>query len=467
MRDRVLSATQACKQLRKQVATPQELKTQLLDEISRKDPKLRAFLFANNAVASSQSNTLLCGLPISVKDQFHVAGTPCSFGLEKRVQSETTAPVIENLLRQGATLLGKTSLPPLAMDFQTSNKLTGVCKNPWNTSYTSGGSSGGGAAAVASGMSYVDIGADLAGSLRIPASFCGVYSLMPSEGAVSNKGIFLDPKTTVSHFARPGPIVRTPEDLLLIWGAIIGSERSYIERKDENQPIRLAIWDEIEELPLDREIFVQMNEISSKWQESGVSLQRDKPSCFDFSDCWRLYGQIMGYETSGIMNPFIRWISILSGKTNRKLSPYFFSNVIRGYKRKKADYELALAQRQQIIQYAESFFEKYDAWVLPVTCSKVFNHMSPTSEKGPNREYHKPLSINNIDVNYLDALTAYTTPVSLIGHPVVTMPIGTDSNGLPIGVQVVGKMNDEHRLIAIVERLSKQIQMPVCPSLQN
>lgn len=316
-------------------------------------------------------------------------------------------------------------------------------------------------------MSFVDIGADLAGSLRIPACFCGVYSLLPSEGAISNKGIFLNPEISISHFARPGPIAREPEDLLLIWEALKGPAKNSGGEHDDKWSLNLAIWKEIHELSLDKEISSKIDSITEIWQDGGISLQRDKPGLVDFKECWQLYGQIMGYEISGLMNPLIRWLTILSGRTQKKLSPYFFSNVLDGYRRKKDDYQAALTRKQQIMQSAEAFFEKYDAWILPVTCCRVFEHMEPSTESGLNRSYNEPLLVNNIKINYLDALTAYTTPISLIGHPVITMPIGLDSNGLPVGIQVIGKMDDEHRLIGVVKRLSMHIKMPVCPSLQD
>lgn len=90
--------------------------------------------------------------------------------------------------------------------------------------------------------------------------------------------------------------------------------------------------------------------------------------------------------------------------------------------------------------------------------------MAPTSEHGPSRDYREPIMVNGLEVNYFDALTAFTTPVSLIGHPVVTIPIGLDRNGLPIGIQIVGRMNKESELISIAEELSKHTQIPDCPA---
>lgn len=454
-----LTAVQACESLRQGTKSPQQIKQHLLNRVTQLDPKLGAFLYQDHTQAMATSSPL-AGLPISFKDQFHIEGSPCSFGLPRTTMSEFTAPVAEELFRQGASLLGKTSLPPFAMDFQTNNKIRGFCNNPWNQEYTSGGSSGGGATAVASGMSFVDIGTDLAGSLRIPASFCGVYSLLPSEGALTNQGIFVKPELSLPHFARPGPIAREPQDLALIWQALTPETRI-----DLGEQLNLAIWQQAEDLPLDSDISNLINQATTSWQSAGHQCHQTKPEQLSFASCWRTYGKIMGFETSGLMNPFIRWLSILSGKSSRKRSPHFLANVMQGYRRNKNEYRLALKQREGLIQHCQEFFEQYDAWILPVTCSVAFRHMQPSTEHGPNRDYKTPLMINGQELNYLDALTAYTTPVSLIGHPVITMPIGLDSNGLPVGIQLIGKMNGETKLLQIAEELSKYIEMPTCPAL--
>ncbi len=454
-----LTAVQACESLRQGTTSPQQIKQHLLSRVTQLDPKLGAFLYQDHTQTMATSSPL-AGLPISFKDQFHIEGSPCSFGLPRTTMSEFTAPVAEELFRQGASLLGKTSLPPFAMDFQTNNKIRGFCNNPWNQEYTSGGSSGGGATAVASGMSFVDIGTDLAGSLRIPASFCGVYSLLPSEGALTNQGIFVKPELSLPHFARPGPIAREPQDLALIWQALTAEIRI-----DLGEQLNLAIWQQAEDLPLDSDISNLINQATTNWQSAGHQCHQTKPERLSFASCWRTYGKIMGFETSGLMNPFIRWLSILSGKSSRKRSPHFLANVMQGYRRNKNEYRLALKQREGLIQHCQEFFEQYDAWILPVTCSVAFRHMQPSTEHGPNRDYKTPLMINGQELNYLDALTAYTTPVSLIGHPVITMPIGLDSNGLPVGIQLIGKMNGETKLLQIAEELSKYIEMPTCPAL--
>ncbi|MEP2718895.1 amidase [Pseudophaeobacter sp.] len=153
-----------------------------LGRIAHLNPKVNAVV-ATNVPPPGNSWGKLAGLPITLKDQIHFPSLACTFGSEayRDFYPVQTAPVVENLLQAGAQVIGKTNLPPFAMDFQCSSPLFGTTNNPWDFAYTSGGSSGGGTAAVAAGLSFVDIGTDLSGSLRIPASFCGVLACCPQN----------------------------------------------------------------------------------------------------------------------------------------------------------------------------------------------------------------------------------------------------------------------------------------------
>ncbi|MGC9404290.1 amidase [Vibrio genomosp. F10 str. 9ZC157] len=452
-----MAAIEACEALKKGNITAQEVKTHLLSRISMLDDEIGAFIYQDQTAALDNTE-LLAGLPISFKDQFHINALPCSFGLNKITCSDFTAPIVEKLFAQGATLLGKTSLPPLAMDFQTNNSIRGFCKNPWNHEYTVGGSSGGGAAAVVTGMSFIDIGTDLSGSLRIPASFCGVYSLLPSEGTVSSDGMLLTPKLALHNFARPGPMARQAKDLALMWRALSGQHEPSIQKC-----LNLAYWLEADDMPLDTDIRDRITQVMTSWQQKGHQCVQAKPKHFSFKKSWETFGRIMGHETSAFMNPLIRWLSVLFGNQSRKRSPNFLNNVMKGYRRNPDEYSSALKARDKTILDCQNFFKNVDAWILPVTCCTAFKHMEPTSERGPSRDYSEPIKVNGLEVNYFDALTAFTTPISLIGHPVVTMPIGLDRNGLPMGIQLVGQMNKESELILVAEELSKHIKMPTCP----
>lgn len=469
------SAFETCRELQQGTLNITELKQSLDQRIQHFDSKITAFLSHYDYRSSGinlQRSSPLAGLPITVKDQFHIRGLSCSFGVVKRKESISTitAPIVQRLIDQGAQIQGKTNLPPFAMDFQTSNKIRGICRNPWHTDYTTGGSSGGGSAAVACGMSLIDIGADLAGSLRIPASYCGVYSLLPSEGTFSSIGMLTDEKAQLKHFARPGPIARSINDLRFIWQAIDPSAEQDNHNLCKAPTLNLAYYTQADSLPVDQDILQQLAKAIKQWEGQGHNLQYAKPTTFNFKKCWTIFGHIMGHETSALMPTIIRWLSIFTGKAAALRSPNFLSAILTGYRRNAANYQRALSQREQLIQDFAPFFSRFDAWILPVTCNLAYPHITPDSERGPSRNYKRTIAVKTSNgvtqqLNYLDAQTAFTTPISLLGYPVITMPIGLDRNGLPIGVQLIGKPHQENELLAIAEMLSAKIQFPDCPLL--
>ena len=197
----------------------------------------------------------------------------------------------------------------MAMDFQTYNKLHGRTDNPWNKDYTVGGSSGGGAAAVAAGMSFVDIGADLAGSLRIPASFCGVCSLMPSAGQLSVEGsmtLLEQANVVLDYLPRVGPIARKVADLSLIWQTLTNST-SIVKSE-----ARIAILPEMDDMPLHPQIRKAMQQIEQHLADQPqVSVETKAPADFDWKQAWHAYGIIQGHQLGAMLSPFQRFISRL------------------------------------------------------------------------------------------------------------------------------------------------------------
>ena len=165
------------------------------------DRARQAALDADRERAAGGDRPLL-GLPVTVKEAFDLEGTATTWGLPgSHVSASTDSALVERLRAAGAIILGKTNVAMMLADWQTTNPVFGLTRNPWDASRTPGGSSGGGAAAVATGMTALDFGSDLAGSLRIPAAFCGVWAHRPSHGLVPMRG-FAPPMV-------PRPVVAT------------------------------------------------------------------------------------------------------------------------------------------------------------------------------------------------------------------------------------------------------------------
>jgi len=419
-------------------------------QIAKLNPGINAF-DSLAADFSASKDGPLSGLPISIKDQIKVAGMPCNFGLDKPAKgpAQLTATPIQRLLDAGASVIGKTSLPPFAMDYQSFNQRTGWTNNPWNTQYTTGGSSGGSAAAVAAGMSYIDIGADLAGSLRLPAAFCGVMSLLPSEGALESDGM-LEGDGTLAHFARMGPMARSVDDLILAWQVLSGEPKT----PTEPERIKLGVYPITDESIVDERIERAFTETQGLFEAGGIELSSNSLDCLLNDEAYRCYGEIMGYETGELVPSVVRWLGRFMGRAAAKRSPNFLSNVHSGQQHNRTRYENALESREHIKAAFDRQFGDCDAVLLPVSRAATFKHRTPDSDRNGVRDYVEPFRIRGNDICYLDALTDFTTPVSLVGNPVVTIPIGIDDRGLPVGAQLVGKRGRDMELLQVAKKLS-------------
>ena len=238
-----VSAVEAAALVRKRDVSARELTEALLRRIEAVDPAINAVVelraeealdeatAADKAVASETSLGRLHGVPMTIKESFNVAGLHTTWGNTafKDYVADWDATVVARLRQAGAIILGKTNVHAMLADFgQTANELHGRTNNPWDASRTPGGSSGGGAAALAAGLTYLEYGSDLVGSIRIPSSFCGVYGLKPSVGIVPLTGFQLPgppvPPSEMTYMSAIGPLGRSAGDLRVALQATAGPE---------------------------------------------------------------------------------------------------------------------------------------------------------------------------------------------------------------------------------------------------
>jgi len=408
---------------------------------------------------SIKTDGWLGGLPISIKDQFHQKGWVSQFGLGNKGHrcSSTSASVVKNLLDAGADIRSHTRMPPYAMDFQTVDGDGKRTNNPFNAAYTAGGSSGGGAAAVSSGMSLLDVGADLSGSLRLPASFCGVYSLLPSEGELPTDGMLADPSANLRSFARPGPIGRHIDDLWLAFCAMRADQTlPPVLSQQKLSELNLAIWTGDGPSDLDtRRVFSQArNCLAQK-----TVMSSDLPSEMFDVDTMHLFGKIMGYETGQLMPAPVRWISRLLGGAARNKSPRFLNGVHQGYAMNGKEYETELKKRAAFQARMAEELSEVDALLLPVSPVAPFKHVNPCSDSNGMRDYDHVFALEGTELGYFDCLTYYTVPISLLGFPVVTLPMGMSKHGLPIGGQLVGKLGQEKKMLEIAAGITSALEV--------
>lgn len=424
----------------------------LREHRDRMEPSINAF---EERRESHQVDTSapLNGLPITVKDQIAVAGWRRNFGLDRTTTNPDgiNAKVVDQFAKLGAVVTGKTALPPNAMDFQTHNRRRGHTNNPHNPRFTTGGSSGGGAAAVASGMSLLDLGADLAGSLRLPVAWCGVTSLTPTEGKLPDHGM-LRGAHRLGHFARIGPIARRVEDLAFVWNCLTATADTA-----GNPPtsLRIALWAPNDRSPCDEVTISAWENLAKTIDGPQLTAEPNAMSGFFTPDIYRLFGEIMGHETGALIPAPIRWL-MRQDRGAAQRSPGFLTHVHSGYRRSKARLATNIILLETFRRKALADWSDWDAMILPVTGVCAFEHLAPTTDRAGVRDYDHRFKTLAGPLGYFDALTRFTVPVGLLGWPVITVPIGRDPNGLPMGAQIVGKPHTETLLLNLAQRLVPQ-----------
>jgi amidase len=463
------SAQEVAAAIRERHVSAVEMVDAYLARIARHNPALNAIvtldeenaharaLEADAALARGENWGPLHGVPVTIKDSFATAGlrTTSGFAPLGNYVPAVDATVVARLRAAGAIVLGKTNLPMLVHGFQSDNAIFGRSNNPWNLERTPGGSTGGGAAALAAGLTALEVGSDYGGSVRIPAHYCGVYSLKPTEHRVPTFGHIPDlpgrPRG-VRHVATPGPLARSVQDLMLALQVIAGPD----PRQPEVPPaplvptppqpwgaLRVAWADDFGGLPVTRETRTALAGLVGALEQRGCRAAQCLPDNFEFPDVWETYGELRQCEVGGAMSPELEEECAVNFGVNADSDDPEMRGMARRLNATLRQYTDTLTKRDAHIAAMELFFESWDVLLCPVTVSPAFPHCVPGT----------PIDVDGRPVPYRLGGTGYTSPFNLTGHPVVVLPLAHSAEGLPIGVQVVGQRWSEMKLLAIAEQL--------------
>ncbi|MEZ5107281.1 MAG: amidase [Draconibacterium sp.] len=413
---------------------------------------------ADSALANGEIWGKLHGVPITIKDNYRTKGLITTAGylpLKDNVPDEN-AELVKLLLSEGAIVIGKTNLSILAMDMQADNPIFGKTNNPWDTTRTSGGSSGGCATALATGMTPLSFGNDLAGSIRLPSAYCGVYGFKPSFGLVSLNGIQTDPKQKTNglkSLAVAGPLARNINDLELAL-QIIAQTTTTDQRLVPLNPctdtfdikkLKIAWTDEFGGVPVDNEIKTTIKNYVEKLEKAGATVVKTVPE-LDFYQVWKTWGSFVGMQGGYNTSNFVKWLGLPFTKGVLKNVP-MHQNIVKPTSVEK--YMIAMNIQDTMITIMENFLNEYDVFICPVSSVKAFKHHAPSKSYGNFSIYNNPLPVNNKEIHYYMATQAYTTPFTLTESPVLSMPIALSKDSLPIGIQVIGKRYEDFKLLEI------------------
>lgn len=473
-----LSASELAAGIKAKKFTSEQVVSAYINHIESLNPKLNSIvtLDKENAITKSQEADEalnagkiwgpLHGVPITIKDSFetkNIRTTASHPPLQHNIPN-TDATVVKKIKEAGAIILGKTNMPELAMDYQTNSPVFGTANNVWDLTRTTGGSTGGGANAVASGMSPLEIGSDIGGSLRVPAHFCGIFSIKPTGKLVSEAGHIPELPNEIRRnlFLQAfGPLARSLDDIELALPIIAGPDNrdQYVPPISlEKQPVKkikelkIAWSDDFGGVPITKDTRDHLSKIAADLSAAGAHVVKRNPEDFDFEEVWDTWGELMGIQNGNSMSKIFRFIVRTLGKSyinkipmqRKAMNKITFENYIQ-----------AVNKRNSLIQSLESFLNDFDAWFCPVSCTSAFTHMEPDMKNGPVPIYNKEIMVDNGGLNYFVANQSYCTVFNVTGSPVVVLPIGRSTEGLPIGMQLVGKRWKDMKLISVAKSISK------------
>ncbi len=455
-----LTIKEAHDKLKKKEFTAFELTKAFLDRIEKEDDQINAFLTVDREGALEQAKQadkrimkgdmgVLTGMPVAIKDNMLVKGlkNTCASKILENYIAPYNATVIEKFKKEGAIILGKTNLDEFAMGSSTENSAFGVTKNPHDRERVPGGSSGGSAAAVAHNFCVFALGSDTGGSIRQPASFCGIVGLKPTYGAVSRYGLV----AFASSFDQIGPMTKTAQDAQIVFETISGQDpkdSTSLEPKIQNskfkiQNLRIGVPKEyfegdfetksgiLKSLELAKAKGAQIVDISlpnTKYALSSYYILTPSEASANLS---RYDGIKFGLSEEGkdLMDVYLNTKEKGFGaevKRRIMIGTYALSS---GYY--DAYYLKAQKVRSLIKQDFQKALEKVDIIVTPTTPTKAFK----IGEK------MDPLSMYLSDI--------FTVSANLAGLPAVSIPI--DSDDLPIGLQIIGKPFEEKGILEIAK----------------
>lgn len=441
--------------------TSTELTRYFLKRIAEADVDVHAvpFTFEDSALAQAavsderqrkgQSLGPLDGLPMTLKDSLRVKDLRSTYGLLpfRNHRPKNDSLLAKALRDEGIVFLGRTAVPTGAFDWNCRNQVYAECVNPFDHSRTPGGSSGGAAAAIALGLSPLELGSDLGGSIRYPAHCCGIYGLRTTDGLlpvhdIGPEGIV----TAFKHMVALGPMAKNLTDLKLLLNVFerrlqLKGQRALTASKT------IAYTQEMLSVGLESESQSIFDSYLATLQQRGFVLE-EVESPVEPEEMYKVWGIVAGYEytntipklfRNGLIKRALAWWLLDRRLGQGKFSTHFRSGLFATH----AQYNTAMAEREIIFKKVEAFFTKHSTWILPVARGPAFL----LKDSG-----HSILSEGK-EFSYADYVGAFTVPTVSLGTPVLTIPIGFTSTGLPIGIQAFGPRFSDSSLIDFAEQL--------------
>jgi amidase len=453
-----------------------------LERIAALNPSLNAVVYHQAEIAlteakaadaryAKKTNRPLEGLPVTIKDALDVQGMPSTSGslaLKDRIP-EQDAVAVARLRQAGAIIIGKTNVPVFCGDFQSFNPLHGITNHPWNSDYSSGGSSGGAAVAVATGMSSFELGTDQGSSIRWPAVTNGITGLKTSWGLISSWGsIPPPPEKRVERnvdLVTVGPMTRHASDLALLLPILSGprnpavagqilppARQSAAGRPMDITKLRVAVWLDEAIAPVDQTVVDGVLHAAKLLESAGATIDDKARPGFRFEECYEVFALLnhwlVGYALPARIRDKIA--SRASSFSTNDLSHAALQ--ARGMLMTPGLYQQVHARQLRIQKQWAAFFQKYDVLLCPAAPVSALKH-----DHDPNI-MARTLDVNGEKLPYLNFLH-WAAPAAAGNLPAAVAPAGfVDAGphkGMPRGVQIIGPFMEDNTPIAVAAFLQE------------
>ncbi len=416
---------------------------------------------ADAAMARGETWGPLHGVPMTIKETWEYAGLPTTAGAPAYRDhiSTVNAVAVQRLLDAGAVIWGKTNVPLFAGDLQSYNSIHGQTSNPWNPERTCGGSSGGAAVALATGMTPLELGSDIGGSIRTPASYCGVVGHKSSYGLIPKRGHVPGAPDTLgeSDISVAGPMARSVDDLELALDVLVGPapEAATAWRLELPPPrrrrlaeFRVAAWLDDPACPVDAETVDLLQGLLDRLAGEGVTVDpAARPPGVTLAESHAVYYSLLT-ATMGAGLPEKLFARMAERAAELGDDDSYEARFARGTTQSHADWLRTHERRLRMAAAWAELFREYDVLLAPVT------HVPPFPHDHSNPQYHRSLSVNGEQRPYMDVLV-WAGLAGVVYLPVTVVPVGLNRDGLPIGVQIIGPHLEDRTTLAFARELER------------
>ncbi len=399
----------------------------------------------------------LLGLPMTLKESTQAAGLPQTAGIPAFKDHVPTSDglIAASVFEAGAALLGKTNIPLALSDWQADSPVYGRTNNPWDRSRTPGGSTGGGGAALAVGMTPLEVGSDIGGSIRVPAAYCGVYGHRPSETAVPKSGSFplADLPNPAFLMGVQGPLARTAGDLELLFDVVrgpdIGEEVGWQQalpppRREALGEFRVAVIDSVLGIHGSSQMLAKLDELASLLSRAGARVEAVQPD-FDMEAYFHDYSRLLQAMVSQGRSRKDR--EARAARMRDSGDPLTMAQ-IDGLLLDAHEYVNLVGRREVARMAWRRFFQDWDLVIAPTALDSAFPHETGEFDK-------RTLTVDNRTVPYF-ANILFPMLAIFSGLPATAFPAGRDSQGLPLGLQAIGPYLEDRTTLRFAQLLERE-----------